>query len=55
MVLLGDQQSACLGSITPAAVVGAVDRLTRHPMDDVREVARVTALRAAASTRGSWP
>jgi ADP-heptose:LPS heptosyltransferase len=29
----------CLGSITPAAVVAAVDGLTRHPVDDVREVA----------------
>jgi len=75
VVVLGDQHAACrgtgahecpvpghpcLGSITPAAVVGAVDRLTRRPLDDVREVASVTAPRAAvlrmdATTRGSWP
>ena len=54
VVLLGDQHAGCrgtgarecpvpghpcLGSITPSAVVGAVDRLIRHPVDEVREVA----------------
>jgi ADP-heptose:LPS heptosyltransferase len=55
VALLGDQHAACrgtsarecpvpghpcLGSITPAAVVGAVAQLTRHhTLDDVREVA----------------